>query len=361
MSNSFKETAYCLKLPKRNGEKAIQIITKLDLLNKELKIRLIGRFLYLPLIQKPSSIQIYEIEKEILKEPKITIKDFNKRRSSTKDLRKTVRNILPPNLLDHFPRAIDFVGDIAVIDIPLDLEKQKRIIGEAVLMSYKNVKTVLAKSGAVKGIYRLRDYEVIAGLPNTETVHKENGCKYRLDISKVYFSPRLSYEHDRVASKVYENETIIDMFSGVGPFSVLIAKKHKNVKIYALDINPDAVKFLERNVIVNDVIDKVLPIVGDAREVVYKRLLGKADRLIMNLPESANEYLGAACAALKSEGGIIHYYEFIKNLNYQKDIKRRLTEIIEEKGYKIAKFLSVRKVRQVAPYKWHIAVDMIID
>jgi tRNA (guanine37-N1)-methyltransferase len=360
MSCSLTVKAYCLKIPKSEGEKVIHIIAKLDLLNKELKVRLIGRFLYVPLIQKLSSIQTFEVEKEILKKPKIVIIDFYKRASDTIDLQKIIRKKLPPNLLAHFPRAIDFVGDIAIIDVPLDLEKQRRIIGEAVLESHKNLKTVLAKSGAVKGTYRLRKYENIAGLSKTETIHKENGCKYHLDINKVYFSPRLSYEHDRVASNVNKKEIIIDMFSGVGPFSVLIAKKHKDVKIYALDINPEAVKYLERNIIVNGVIDKVVPIIGDARDVIDKMLLGKADRVIMNLPEKAKEYLGTACNALKSEGGIIHYYEFVKDSNYQKTIKKRLTEIIEGKGHKIKKFLSVRRVRQVAPYIWHIAVDMVI-
>ena len=93
----------------------------------------------------------------------------------------------------------------------------------------------------------MRDYELIGGSGNTETVHREYGCVYNLDISKVYFSPRLSYEHYRVASQVQEEEIVIDMFAGVGPFSILIAKNHEHVKVYAIDLNPEAVKVAPRS------------------------------------------------------------------------------------------------------------------
>ena len=105
-----------------------------------------------------------------------------------------------------------------------ELEEYKKVIGEEILMIHKRVRTVLVKSGPVTGLYRTRGFEVIAGLKKTDTKYKEHGCVYYLDLAKVYFSPRLSHEHNRVASQVKEDETIIDMFAGVGPFSILIAK-----------------------------------------------------------------------------------------------------------------------------------------
>jgi tRNA (guanine37-N1)-methyltransferase len=111
-------------------------------------------------------------------------------------------------------------------------------------------------------------------------VQKEHGCEYHLDLSEVYFSPRLSYEHSRVASQVEEKETVVDMFAGVGPFSILIAKTHEDVKVYAVDVNPDATRYLERNIIVNGVMGKVVPVLGDAKEIVHERLRGAADRVM---------------------------------------------------------------------------------
>jgi tRNA (guanine37-N1)-methyltransferase len=218
----------------------------------------------------------------------------------------------------------------------------------------------VAKSGAVRGVCRLREYEVIAGLPCTETVYKEHGCKYFLDLKKVYFSPRLCHEHHRIASQVEENETVIDMFAGTGPFSVLIAKLHNDVRVYAVDVNPDAVRYLEKNVIANSVLGKVVPILGEIKRVVQEKLRRTADRVIMNLPESAIEYVDVACQALRSEGGIMHYYEFAEGLNAVDAAKRHLMEAVNRTGRNITGFLSARIVREVAPFKWQVVVDAVI-
>jgi tRNA (guanine37-N1)-methyltransferase len=252
------------------------------------------------------------------------------------------------------------VGDIAIVEVPLELQEHKKIIGETILKIHRHIRTVLAKSSVVRGIRRLREYEVISGSSDTETVQKEYGCKYHLDLRKVYYSPRLSYEHSRVASQVEEGETVIDMFTGVGPFSVLIAHTHRNVKVYAIDLNPDAVRYLERNVIVNGVLGKVISILGDAKEVVNNRLRGAADRVIMNLPEKAIEYLEVACNALKPEGGIIHYYEFSEGPDPLRTVKKRLTETLNKTDHMGRMFISARVVREVAPFKWQVAVDIRI-
>jgi tRNA (guanine37-N1)-methyltransferase len=252
------------------------------------------------------------------------------------------------------------VGEIAVVELPSELAEYKNLVGEAILEAHKNVRTVLAKSGVVEGVCRLREYEVIAGLPNTETVHREHGCKYFLDLEKVYFSPRLSHEHYRVASQVKGTETVIDMFAGVGPFSVLIAKLHNDVKVFAVDVNPDAVRYLEKNIITNGVFGKVVPILGDVRKVVRERLQGTADRVIMNLPEKAVEYVDVACEALKPEGGIVHYYEFAEGLNAVEVAKKHLSEAISKTGRSISGFSSARTVREVAPFKFQVVVDAII-
>jgi len=207
----------------------------------------------------------------------------------------------------------------------------------------------------------LREFEVIAGVEKTETVHREHGCVYHVDLAKAYFSPRLSHEHDRVASLVREGEILVDMFSGVGPFSILMAKRRENVRVYAIDVNPDAVNFLRRNIAVNRVEKKVLPILGDARQVVRESFMGIADRVIMNLPERAIEYVDVACKVIKPEGGIMHYYEFTSAPNPLETAKVRLIEAMKRTNREVKEILLARIVRATAPFTWQVAVDAEIQ
>lgn len=352
--------SYSIRIEKSLGEKMIRILDDLDLLDRSLKVARNDRYLFIPIKEKPSKWQLEVIEKEV-SEFEICIHSFQRYAKPAKSILDILEDKLPPHLLACLPRSIDFVGDIAILEIPEELEDYKTLIGEAVMNVFKRVRSVLAKSSAVTGVYRVRSYEVVAGSENTETVHREYGCSYLLDPRKVYFSPRLSYEHYRIASQVVEGETIVDMFAGVGPFSILIAKLHRNVRVYAIDINPDAIGYLEKNLRINRVEDKVIPILGDAREIIQTRLRNVADRVIMNLPEKAIEYIDVACIALKPSDGIIHYYGFEDGSYALEKAEAKVIEGIVKAGRIFDKVLSSRIVKEVAPYRWHIAIDVKVD
>ncbi len=352
--------ATCLKVPKNLGERAISLVGKLNLFNRELKVQQVEDYLCIPLTNEPLPVVLRKFEKN-LTEFEISVHNFpeqKKRHFTSIDL---LTDKLPPNLLASVPRAIDFVGDIAIVEIPPELSDYKKTVGEALLKAHKHTKTVLAKSGAVEGVYRIRDFEVIAGVAKTATVYREYGCVYHIDVAKAYFSPRLSGEHNRVASQVKDAETIVDLFAGVGPFAIPIAKKQENVRVYAVDMNPDAVSLLKRNVAVNRVEKQVVPVLGDARQVVRKQLLGKADRVIMNLPETAIEFVDVACEALKAKGGIMYYYGFAKVSDPLEAVKVRLTEAVSRNNRKVKKILLAKPVRAVAPYTWQVVVDAEIQ
>jgi tRNA (guanine37-N1)-methyltransferase len=268
-----------------------------------------------------------------------------------------LKDKLPTHLIVRLPHAIDFVGDIAIIEVPPSLYAYKAVIGKAILETSHKVRTVLAKVGAVEGTYRLREFSIIAGENRTETIHKEYGCQYHVDVTKAYFSPRLSYEHNRVVSLVEEGETVVDLFAGVGPFAIQIAKKRKSVKVYAVDINPYAVEFLKENVRLNRVEGKVFPILGDARQIAKDRLSGLADRVIMNLPESAIEFVDAACKVTKVAGGTVHFYGFVNASGSVENLQLLLAESIEKSGRGLEKILSSRLVRATAPHEWQVVVD----
>jgi tRNA (guanine37-N1)-methyltransferase len=346
----------CLKVPKAQGEKAIALARKLNLLNRDFKIQRLEDCLCIPLTRKPLRADLREFKNNLL-EYEVSTHKFSERAKHAPKLIDVLEEKLPPHLLASLPHAVDFVGDIAVVEIPPELENYKRIIGEAVLSTHKRVSTVLAKSSAVKGIYRVRKFKVIAEVNKTETVHKEHGCIFHVDLAKAYFSPRLSYEHSRIAAQVKQGETVIDMFAGVGPFSILIAKKCANVKVYAIDANPDAIHYLKKNIKANSVEAKVTPILGDARQKIKEEFKGVANRIIMNLPEKAIEYVDIACEALQKEGGIIHYYEFTNAPNPLEASKNRFKEAMKRTSRSLEKILLARIVRATAPYTWQVVVD----
>ena len=236
-------------------------------------------------------------------------------------------------------------------------EEKKNIIGEAILAAHKQTNTVFAKSGAVKGVYRIRDLELIAGDNKTTTVYKEYGYSYHVDVAKVYFSPRLSGEHHRVALQVNKGEIVVDLFAGVGPFAIPIAKKSKDVKVYAVDINPGAVDLLKKNISLNHLEKQIIPLMGDARKVVNEHLYKKADRVLMNLPEKAIDFVDIACKAIKPIGGIIHYYCFVYDSEPLEKAKVELVKALNEQN-RIFEIISVKTVRAIAPYAWQVVVDV---
>jgi tRNA (guanine37-N1)-methyltransferase len=348
--------AVCIKVPKIHGEKAIVLANKLEIVKKELEIQRNKTFIYIPLVRRPLKSELKIFTKQV-PDSEVLTHMFQGRKKRVRTFVELLENRLAPHLLATLPRAIDFVGDIAIIEIPQELDAHKSMIGEAILETHKNVRTVLAKASSIGGTYRLRKFSVIAGEPKTETIHKEYNCQYYVDLAKAYFSPRLSYEHCRVASLVKENETVVDLFAGVGPFAIQIAKTHENVEVYAVDVNPDAVEFLKRNVRLNRVEGKVYPILGDAKKVVQERLAGVADRVIMNLPEKAIEFVDAACKALKPEGGIVHFYSFVSVSDSLENVKLRFTEAVEKSGRKAEKIFFSRLVRATAPYECQVVLD----
>ena len=347
----------CLKVPKSLGEEALGLANKLELTDKSMQIQKDETgFLCIPLNCEPDQKELALFKTQV---PKFELdtRVFSEKKPPEKTLAQILANELPPHLLVSLPRALDVVGDIAIIEIPAELEAHKKAVCEAILKTHRNVRVVLAKAGAVGGVYRLRDFDFIAGEHRTDTLYKEYGCSYQVDVAKAYFSPRLSHEHQRVAEQVQEGETVVDLFAGVGPFAVLITKTRKDAKVYAIDINLDAIDLLKKSARLNRVENRVFPIVGDARQVVNERLFGVADRVIMNLPETASEFIDVACQAVKPSGGTVHFYGFIKLPETLEDLERRFSESVEKSGRKVVAFQYAKTVRNTAPYEYQAVLD----
>lgn len=332
-----------LKIEKNRANDVRKILLNQGIINLDAKIKRENDFVIIPLIKEPD-----EKTKDIIGlDIEIIDTTFKMQKRGPKSLKDYLKGKISDEKIDEIRGSFDIIGDIVILEIPEDLEEFKYIIGEAAL-NFTKRKAVFRKKSEIKGIIRTREFEHLAGEDISETIHQEFGCKLMLDVKKVYFSPRLATERKRVADNVKDGEVIVDMFAGVGPFPVLIAR-NRNVKIYGIDINPEAYRYMKENIELNKVQSKVIPIFGDVREVLKENKI-KADRIIMNLPGSAYEFLDSAIASIKN-GGIIHYYEFASDFN---GAIERLENAAHPRKIEI---LDKRKVKSKSPGIWHIAVD----
>jgi len=282
--------------------------------------------------------------------------------------KKNLESKIPKKVFQLVPRAFEIVGDIAIFELPENVRKYAKEIAEAVIHTHKNVRVVLLKTGDVKGTYRIPKYRVIYAterhFPNvpkwarpsrklTETIHTENGCRFRIDLSRAYFTGKLSGERARIAHLVKPEERILVMFAGVGPFAIVTAKK-KSVKVYAVEINPFAVKMLRDNIILNKEEDKVFSIEGDVAEVV-PAFRTKFDRIMMPAPKDAHDFLEAALSKTKI-GGYIHLYSFAGQEKVA-DFKSILEKRCVSAGYR-CNVVRVGKCGAVGVRQYRIVADI---
>lgn len=274
-------------------------------------------------------------------------------------LKNILSNILSSDEVSQVYSAFDQIGDIVIIKIPNELMPKKKFIADTILAHVKSAKAVFAQVSPVRGDYRVRNLEFIAGENRTITEYKEHGCRFRVDVAKTYFSPRLSTERLRIANMVGEGETIVNMFAGVGTYSILMARMNKTCKVYSIDSNAVAAELCEANAKLNKVQDRVVSIHGDAGEVIKDKLAGQADRVLMPLPESAKEFVDSAVLALKKKG-VVHYFIHIRadnkktsqNLGLQDAHKAfvKYNHIVQQ----------VRVVRGVGPRIYQIVADVLV-
>lgn len=299
-------------MPKREGESVRKLLIEEDALMKGYKIKRDEEFLYFPVKKEISGYDIVET-------------DFEKSPS-------------PPESLCPFGlKSFDIIGDIAVVDIPEELEDKKEEIAH-ILLSRNPIHTVVGKISRISGTLRTRTFEHLSGEEKTVTTHKEYGLLFKVDIENVYFNPRLSTERWRITQEVKPGEIVIDMFCGVGPFSIMIAKNAQPKTVYAIDINPRAIELLKENIVLNKV-DTVVPILGDARKEITH--LGRADRIIMNLPQNAFGFLPEAL----SHGEIIHYYCITSDI--EKEFER-INALSQDLGCSIH-IINLKTVKSYAP------------
>ena len=254
----------------------------------------------------------------------------------------------PAMILGYEP-SLERLGDIVILDE--DDDERAREIAEAVTASDVPCETVLNRASPIEGELRVRRWDVLAG-DGTETVHREYGHAFALDVAEVYFSPRLATERHRVIEQVAAGESVVDMFAGVGPYAIPMATRGADV--VACDLNEAAIAYLRENAERNGVADRVTAIAGDVRDLPSSHA-DTADRLVMNLPHSAEEFLGAA-VRLAGDDCVIHYYD----IQHEDDPFGPGTRAIREAaGDEYAVSVETeRVVRSYAPHEYNVCLDV---
>jgi len=282
-----------VKVEKKRAQEIRKRLVDLELLDFSAAVEHDGDYVFFP-VKSETGLQGFEV---VERRPR-------RRARRPHSLREALAGKISDDEIELLQSSYNVVGDIAVLELDAGLHKDKKLIGETMLATFPALKVVALKTREVSGEYRVPGVEVIAGENRTETIHREHGCVYKLDVAQAYFSPRLGHERMRVVGRITEGERVLVLFAGVGPYAILAAKK-TGADVTAVELNPKAVDYLRWNVMKNKV--RVNVIEGDARKVLPA--LGEFDRIIMPLPKQAETFLDVTLPALK-KGGIIHYYTF---------------------------------------------------
>ncbi len=172
--------------------------------------------------------------------------------------------------------------------------------GQVTLDKHQLIKTVVNKTDQIDNTFRFFKMEVLAGEDNLVATINENGCSFTFDFSKVYWNSRLHSEHNRLVGFLKRGESVLDVFAGVGPFSIPAAKK--GCVIYANDLNPHSYDYLCENAKRNKVHKQISTYNLDGREFIRKVTELFLDQIIdgqsamyshviMNLPAIAYTFL----------------------------------------------------------------------
>mgnify|MGYP006277728685 FL=1 len=335
----------CVRVSTDEGEATRRALADRDLVDQSFQITAREGSLYIPVTDATAAEDVYDVVEF----------DAPPRETQT----------MPEDVLGFEP-TYERLGDVVILDED-DPERARRI-ADAIAASDLRARTVVNRASKVKGELRVRDWDVLvdaaaeddspsdrsAHSTATETVHREYGCEFLLDIAEVYFSPRLATERHRVVEQVHEGERVFDMFAGVGPFVVPMAKR--GAEAVGCDLNPVAVDYLRENARRNGVAERVTAIQGDVREVAddYE---GWAERLVMNLPHSADGFLDTA-VRLAGDECVLHYYD----IQHEDDPFGPGIEAIREAAepqYDV-RVDTERVVRSYAPHEHNVCVDVTL-
>ncbi|MDY0386191.1 MAG: class I SAM-dependent methyltransferase family protein [Methanolobus sp.] len=333
-----------VRVPLKEAETVRLSIIEEGKLDRQRKIKVIDakeRFLEIPVTDDIKGFEIYQQEDAL----------FYKKWRSLKEILGGGITETEQNLL---PSGWQILGKIIIVSIDPSIDHLKERIAKSLIKMYPSCNTVVRDLG-ISGQFRLPKREILIG-ENTETINKENGCLFKLDVTKVMFSKGNLHEKSLMSS-IGSNETIVDMFAGIGYFSIPMAVHSKPAKIIAIEINPLSCAYLRENIVLNHVQDIVEAKNGDCAELTPE---GIADRVLMGYVGTTHHYLEHGIKAFKKSGGTLHYHETTPEcLIFSRPIER--IENAASKTGRNVEILDCRKIKKYSPGIWHVVVDARIS
>jgi tRNA (guanine37-N1)-methyltransferase len=332
-----------LKIPLKEAEKIKNYLIENNYLDNNRKITTDDSFIYFPVLKKDikNNFNFQYIDKDL------PIKEIKQ------NAKQKLFSLLDDKSKKFLKTAFDVIGDIAIIEVDDNLKDKETVIAKAILDSHKNIKTVVKKSGIHDGTFRTQKTIHILGDKNKISLHKENNCKFYVNIDEVYFSPRLATERKRIMQQIKKDENILVMFSGVAPYPIVLSKNTNAKKIIAIELNPEAHELALKNIDLNK-LKNITLINGDVKKIILNE---KYDRILMPLPKNAEDFLEDALKVSK-KGTIIHFYDFLREDQFS-EAHKKIDESCKKNKIKY-KLLETVKCGQHAPYTFRICVDFII-
>ena len=340
-------TGPCVRVEREAGERTRSALAEQGLIDETREIAVDDGWLFVPIDDREAVPATYEVVE--------------------RDLPQRATQTMPADLVDFQP-SYERVGEVVIIDE--DDSERARALADAIVASSLPAETVLNRASKVKGEERVREWDVLVG-ESTETVHREYGHAFAVDLAAVYFSPRLATERHRVIEQVETDERVFDMFAGVGPFVIPAAAR--GAETVGVDVNETAISYLRENARQNGVADRVTAINADVREVVTGSTRAEwkagvddhageyvdwADRIVMNLPHSADEFLDTA-VALAGDTSTIHYYD-IQHEDDPFGPGERAIRAAAEPAYEV-RVETRHTVRSYAPHEVNVCLDVRLE
>lgn len=277
-------------------------------------------------------------------------------------LKSKLEDIITEKELDLLPRGYQSIGKVMILKLDPALLKYKTIIAHKCMELLPSTKSVYLNKGKVEGTFRKpNNIEYVAGEESSLIKHKEHGVIYSFDFTKIMFSQGNLSERKYLATLVKDGEIIVDMFAGIGYFSLPIGKHSKPSRIYSIELNPEAYNFLVENIRLNHLEDIIIPINGDSKkEVVKLNISGiKAHRVIMGVFPAPKNFIKEALLIARDKGTIYHYEGVIEKLNYM-NLFDEFNEIAKTQGFR-CKLLEKRFVKSYGPHLYHTVLDILVD
>jgi tRNA wybutosine-synthesizing protein 2 len=275
-------------------------------------------------------------------------------------LKERLKESLTEVELSTLPRGFQTVGKVIILKLNSILIKKRNIIGKAYLELFPNIRSIYINLGKIIGTFREpENIEYLAGEDNPIVEHKEHGVIYRFDITKIMFSKGNINERKYLATLVKNGEIIVDMFAGIGYFSLPIAKNSSPEKIFSIEINPVSYKFLVENIRINHLEDLITPILGDSKEEVLNLNKSgiRADRVLMGVLPAPKDYIKEGLSLTKDNGTIFHYEGIVSKDEFP-SLFDEFNKEAKDLGFK-TELKQQRIIKSYGPNLYHTVLDIL--